>query len=239
MSRGTLVALVMGAAALLAAALIGASLATRDSGSEAVTTGSTTGRLPVIATAALASIRGVPQRGFVLGTGTAAAKPTIVEYADLQCPFCAAYSKDSFPAVLDRWVTTRKARLEFRGLAFLGLDSQRALRFVHAAAAEDKAWDAIVLLYENQGDENSGWVTDGLIRAISTRVGLDPDAMVAAMSSTAYDAAIQRTTDQARADGVTSTPSHLVLAHGRSAFVGEGVVSAEAFATALDAAGAQ
>jgi len=240
-SRNRLVAIVLGAAAVLAVGLIGASLATRDSGSETATTGSTTGSttgpLPTIQTASLAEIRGIPQRGFVLGSGTAAAKPTILEYADLQCPFCAQYSTGSFPDVVERWVRPGKARLEFRGLAFLGPDSVRALRFVHAAAANDKGWDAIVLLYENQGEENSGWVTDDLVRAISAKIGVDPNEMVAAMSSTAYDAAIQRTSEQAQADGVTSTPSHLVLAHGRSAFVGKGVISADEFATALEAAG--
>jgi protein-disulfide isomerase len=238
-SRNRLVAIVLGVAAVLAAGLIGASLATRDSGSETTTTGSTTGPLPTIKTTSLAEIRGIPQQGFVLGSGTAAAKPTILEYADLQCPFCAQYSTGAFPEVVERWVRPGKARLEFRGLAFLGADSQRALRFVHAAAVKDKGWDAIVLLYENQGEENSGWVTDDLVRAISKKIGLNPDEMVAAMSSTAYDAAIQRTANQAQADGVTSTPSHLVLAHGRSAFVGKGVISADAFATALEAAGAQ
>ena len=241
MSRNRTVAVVLGAAALLAVGLIGASLASRDSGSATATTGTSTGTstgpLPAIETASLAEIRGIPQHGFVLGSGTAAAKPTIIEYADLQCPFCAEYARGAFPQVVERWVRPGKARLEFRGLAFLGPDSLRALRFVHAAAAQDKAWDAIVLLYENQGEENSGWVTDDLVRAISTKVGLDPAAMVAAMSSTAADAAIQRTTDQASADGVTSTPSHLVEANGRSAFVGKGAISADDFVAALQAAG--
>jgi protein-disulfide isomerase len=240
MNGTRLVVAVLGGAATVALTLIVISLATGGGDDSATTTvastaTSTTPEPPVqIETASLAAIRGLPQQGFVLGP--ASAKPLIVEYADLQCPFCADYSTGNQHEVIDRYVKPGTARLEFRGLSFIGEDSTRALRFVHAAAAKNKAWDVIELLYENQGEENSGWVTDGLVRAIATEVGLDPAAMVDSLTSTAYDAAIARTNARARADDVSATPSHYVVVDGRSAFIGKGDVGADEFAAAIETA---
>jgi protein-disulfide isomerase len=241
-NRRTLL-LVGGAAVLLAAALIGASLLGGDDDDEdaapttqATTTATETGPLPEIDTSALAAIEGVPQNGLVLGPATAPA--TIVEYADMQCPFCAEFAQESLPELVDEWVRPGEARIDFRGLDFLGSDSKKALRFVLGAAESDKAWSAIELLFGNQGEENSGWVTDGLLRAIATELALDPDAMVAATQSTRYDAAIERMSAQAEADGVSGTPSFLVGRTGATTTVqvGTGALEPDAFRPALEAA---
>ena len=240
MSRRTLL-VVLGAAALLAAALIGASLlgggdddetAATTSATTTAGSGTTTAELPELDTSSLASIEGVPQNGLVLGRANAPA--IVVEYADLQCPFCADFSQQTVPELVDRWVRPGKARLEFRGLAGLGPDSERALRFVLAAAEEDQGWSAVKLLYANQGEENSGWVTDALLRAVATELGLDPEKMVAAASSTRFDAAIEQTLQQAQRDGVDATPFFLVGGStGTTVPVAKGAVDADAFEQAL------
>jgi protein-disulfide isomerase len=237
-SRRTLL-LVGGAAALLAAALITVSLVgggDDDDGDATpttqATTGASTGPLPEIETVSLQVIEGIPQNGVVLGRSAAPA--VIVEYADLQCPFCARFAAESLSQLVEKWVRPGKASIEFRGLAVLGPDSRRALRFVLAAAERDKGWSAIELLYENQGEENSGWVTDPLIRAIAMEIDLDPDAMVAAASSTRYDAAIARNRALAERDGVAGTPSFFVGRRGGTTVpIGTGAIEAEAFDQAL------
>jgi protein-disulfide isomerase len=240
-SRRTLLLVVAGAA-VLAAALIAVSIIGGDDDEtgagttqQTETGATTTAPTPEIDTSSLATIRGVPQNGLVLGRANAPAM--IIEYADLQCPFCAKFSEDSLPQLVDDWVRPGKARIDFRGLHFLGPDSQNALRFVLAAAERDKAWGAIELLYENQGEENSGWVTDDLLRAVAIALDLDPDAMVAASTSTRYDAAIDRMQQQAEADQVTGTPFFLVSRRGGTPVqVGTGALSPDAFRPALEAA---
>jgi protein-disulfide isomerase len=166
--------------------------------------------------------------------GKANAPGVVVEYADLQCPFCRQFAQESLPDLVEKWVRPGKARIEFRGLDGLGPDSKTALRFVLAAAEQDKAWSAIKLLYANQGDENSGWVSDQLLRAIAVKLALDPDAMLAATRSTRFDAAIDRTVDQAVQDGVDSTPFFLVGGStGTTVPVARGAVKASAFDQAL------
>src|ERR1044072_319162 len=51
-------------------------------------------------------LKGIPQSGISLGSPKAPV--TIVEFADLQCPFCAEYQRNVFPPILKRYVRTRK-----------------------------------------------------------------------------------------------------------------------------------
>ena len=75
---------------------------------------------------------GIPQDGITLGEP--AAKATIIEYADLRCPFCADFEKGSMPTIVDELVKTGKAKFIFRNLTILdqaspgGNDSTNAAR---------------------------------------------------------------------------------------------------------------
>jgi protein-disulfide isomerase len=111
-----------------------------------------------------AMLAGIPQHGAWLGR--AGAPLTLVEYVDLQCPFCARFSKDVLPTVVKRYVRTGRVRIVFRGLAFLGPDSATGLRWVVAAGRQNRLWNVLELLFAGQGRENSGWLTRGRLAAV-------------------------------------------------------------------------
>src|SRR5205823_9727314 len=90
---------------------------------------------------------GIPQHGLVLGNPKAPA--TVVEYADLQCPYCARFATTELPAFVQKFVRTGKAKLEFRGLAFVGPDSLRGLRTVLSASRQNRLWQMVDVLYTN------------------------------------------------------------------------------------------
>ncbi len=141
-------------------------------------------------------LSGVPQHGIVLGSSSAPV--TLVEYADLQCPYCAEFATSTLPQLIASYVRTGKARIEFRGVAILGPESETALRSVVSAARQDRLWNMVELLYLNQGAENSGWVNDDLLRATGAKVsGLDVSKMLADRSSSSTDAAIKVAAQQA------------------------------------------
>src|SRR5262245_29513110 len=135
----------------------------------------------VAATDAL--LKGIPQRGNVLGRPDAPV--TIVEYADYQCPYCARWALDTLPAIVDEYVRPGKAKIVFQGIAILGEDSATALQTTVAAGEQNKLWHVSELLFHNQGDENTGWVTDSLLREIGASVrGLDAESMMDSREST-------------------------------------------------------
>jgi protein-disulfide isomerase len=184
-------------AAALAAAIIVVS-ATRG--------GSATVGKRVKPTAVASMLAGIPQSGLVLGR--ASAPVTLVEFADLQCPFCGEWERGTFPTIVRKYVRTGKVKIEFRGLHFIGSDSETALRAALAARSQDKLWNVVVNLYERQGTENTGWVTNDLLKQVGDSIpGLDTNRMLAETSSPSVDATIKQTDSLARQIGVDSTPS--------------------------------
>jgi hypothetical protein len=159
---------------------------------------------------------GIPQSGTVLGDPDAPV--TLVEYADLQCPFCRDFALGALPTLVDRYVRDGKVKLELRLLRFLGPDSETAANAAMAAAEQDRYWTFAELFYRNQGDENSGYVTDDFLRRIGGAIpGLDPASLVGDRAATASaERRLAGFDASARAAGVDSTPSFL-LAQGDGA----------------------
>jgi len=192
-------AVVLIAAAALAVVLIGASLlGARDK------TAAVSGTTPAAHAASL--FAGIPQQGTALGSPSAPF--TLVEYADLQCPYCARWARDALPTVVASYVKTGKLRLVFNGMAFVGPDSHTALQTAIAAGREHHLWDIVHGLYAAQGGENTGWVTDELIAQIAAGVpGLDGSKLLDARSASWVEAELARAAATAQAAGVRSTPS--------------------------------
>lgn len=154
-------------------------------------------------------LAGIPQDDRVLGN--AAAKVTLIEYADPQCPACRVYSEDMFPTVVDEYVRTGKVASEFRGFPFIGPDSVKAIRSIYAAGLQDKLWQFQEALYRNQGDQNDGWVTDDLLREVAGEIpGLDVDKLFSDAESEAITQQADAAAGEAEAAGVQGTPSFFV-----------------------------
>jgi protein-disulfide isomerase len=178
--------------------------------------------------------RGIPQRLNQLGNPNAPV--TLIEFADLQCPFCREYAVNALPPIVDEYVRPGKVKLVFGGIAFLGPDSETALRAAYAAGLQSRLWNFVDLLYRNQGPENSGWVTDALLQSVGESIpGLDADAMMAARQSQEVEAAIGAMQQQADSAHVNSTPSFFLGPTGgtlQSLHVSS--LTADAFRPALD-----
>jgi protein-disulfide isomerase len=204
-SRGRLYLAATGAAALLAAALVIASQF-GNAGSDTATPASS-GLFGAADNAML--LTGIPQHGATLGSPKAPV--TLVEYADLQCPYCGEFARNALPTLIADYVRTGKVKLVFRGLAFVGPESDVALRAALAAGNQNRLWDFSHLLYANQGTENTGWVTDGFIRSVAGRIdGLDVERLVADAQSTSVTDEIAAAQQLATTAGVNSTPSFYV-----------------------------
>jgi protein-disulfide isomerase len=229
MGRRTLVVGASAVAAVAAGTLVAAFALT--------STGSTTAPTNVTGAARVATLlHGIPQHGVALGSPTAPV--TLLEFADPQCPFCGSWEREALPEIVRRYVRPGKIRIVFEGMAFVGTDSETALRTALAAAQQNRFWNVLELLYENQGPENSGWVTDGLLRAIGAAVpGLDTERMLADRSSAAVDRALAQAGAVAQSAGVTGTPTFAVgKTAGRLRVVQVSSLTASALAPALDAA---
>jgi len=158
---------------------------------------------------------GIPQKGEALGNAGAAV--TMQEFADLQCPFCREYTLNVLPTLVKNYVRTGKVRLVFRPVVFLGEDSEPAARAALAAGRQNLLWQYVDLFYRNQGEENSGYVTDAFLRKIGEGVkGLDVEKMMADMNSSAVTAQLteaQSLSDRLKVEG---TPSFFLNRTGQA-----------------------
>jgi protein-disulfide isomerase len=155
-----------------------------------------------------ALIGGIPQKGITLGSPSAPV--TIVEFADPQCPFCKEYTLNEMPALVQKYVRTGKAKMELRYLTFIGPDSLTAASVLGAAGQQNKLWNASDLFYRNQGEENSGYVTDAFLTKILTGAGADAPKAIAGAGSSAVAADIGAAKTLASRYGVDATPTILV-----------------------------
>lgn len=152
---------------------------------------------------------GIPQNGITLGDPRAPV--TMVEFADLQCPYCREYTEQSLSTLVTDYVRTGKVKMIFRNVAFIGNDSVTAARMAAAAAMQNKLWTFIDLFYTNQQEENSGYVTDAFLRRVASGVtGLN----VARAMSDRNLPQITRQLDEAQtqwtSNGFSGTPSFLL-----------------------------
>jgi protein-disulfide isomerase len=185
---------------LAALAVIAVVAVVAVAGGDGSSEGSKGGPTPAQAESAL---KGIPQSGLTLGSPNAPV--TMVEFADLQCPFCAEYHRNVFPELLDRYVRTGKVRLELRLLRFVGPDSDRLARVATAAAEQNRMWQFVGLAYQRQGRENSGYATDDFINGLAADAGLkETDAGAAA------ERLVRADEQAARSAGINSTPSFLI-----------------------------
>jgi protein-disulfide isomerase len=182
--------------------------------------------------------QGVPQTGVTLGK--ASAKPTLIEFADLQCPFCAEYSNQAMSTVVDNYVKTGKLRYQLRLRSFLGKDSVTAAGAAAAATKQNKLYQFADLFYRRQQSENSGYVTDAFLSKLANDTGVNASAAVAAAKSASTQPLVKAAEQQAASLGSNSTPDfYLRLASGRLVKVSPQDLTASAFTQALDQALAQ
>jgi len=220
---------------LAAVVVVGAIVVSSNGGEEEPASSRTAqpGLTPAEEVAAL--YEGIPQDGVRLGRSDAPA--TLVEIADLQCPFCAQYSAQVLPSIVDDYVRTGKVAYELRFRSFLGRDSVRAAGAAAEAAKEDRMYEFADLFFRNQGLENSDYADEAFMREIAGQVeGLDVERVVAAADDPLSYRAVERGEMFARRIGSTGTPDFYLRKDGKlTHVVPQGGAPAD-YAAAIDAA---
>jgi protein-disulfide isomerase len=184
---------------------------------------------------ALALYDAIPQAGIFLGDPKA--KATLIEFADLQCPFCGQYSTDVMPTVVEQYVRPGTIRYELRIRSFLGEDSIRAAGAAAAAAKENRLYQFVDLFYRRQGPENSGYVTASFLQDVARAAGVDPAAAVAAAADAKRQPLVLAAERTAIDIGSGSTPDFFLrVPGGRLVPVEPGDLTPQAMTEALDEA---
>jgi protein-disulfide isomerase len=206
-----------------------------DGGSPATKAGGSGGALPgqVEANQRFADI---PQDGITLGDPRAPV--TMVEFADLQCPFCRQYTESVMPTLVAEYVATGKVKMMFRNVTIIDQDSHLAAEMAAAAGLQNKLWQYIDIFYANQGEEHSGYITDAFLQKIGNAVrGLDVNRAMTDRKLPRIQNQLTLAQNEMQINGFTGTPSFLVgPTGGRLEAIQFRSFTPEPFRKAIDAA---
>lgn len=161
---------------------------------------------------ASAFLDGIPQSGTMLGSSDA--KVELIQFEDPQCPICKHYQDDGWSQIVTEYVKPGKIKVRYAGLAFIGPDSEKALKYTLAAGEQNQLFQYSEELYARQGTENSGWVTDGLLEDIANDLGLDWAKLETDAASTKVSDQIASMNAEAQKLGVQGTPSFFISIDG-------------------------
>lgn len=163
-----------------------------------------------------ALLAGIPQSANALGQP--AAPVTLAYFADLQCPYCRAFSLEVLPSIIERWVRAGQLRIESHALRTATHAPEVFMAQQVAALAagrQERAWYFIETFYAEQREENSGYVTDAHLQGIAGQVaGLDLARWDGDRRDPELASEIAGDERVAENAGLTGTPSFLIGASG-------------------------
>jgi protein-disulfide isomerase len=155
-----------------------------------------------------------PQQGLTIGQADAPVH--LIEYGDLQCPYCKAFSEAEIPAAIEGPVEAGKAKITFRNMLIIGPDSLPAGAAAIAAGEQGRGWNYLETFYRNQGEENSGYVTEDFLEAVARAAGVkDMATFNKQRKSEAVREEATKTTESAKGKlGFHGTPSFAIEGPG-------------------------
>lgn len=157
--------------------------------------------------------------------GSADAPVTIVEFADLQCPFCKRFHTDVYAELKKTYIDSGKVRFVSRDLP---LDfhpfALRAAEAARCAGDQGKYWEVREALFANASP-----LDERAIQKSAEDLSLDMNTFGACLDSQKYKADIQKDAQEAATLQINGTPTFVVARTAGDRLEGERIVGARPF----------
>lgn len=174
----------------------------------------------------VAALNAAPAFGeMTMGPDTA--KVTLIEYASATCPHCAAFYKDTFPALKKEYIDTGKIKFVFR--EFPHNDAALAAFMVARCAPKEKYFPLVDAFFLTQAE----WTQDPLVglNKIAQQAGFTKENFDACLKNEAVAKDILAVRTKAEGFGVTSIPTFFL---NGELLVLDGENNIEAFRAKID-----
>ncbi len=153
---------------------------------------------------------GIPQDGATLGNPKAPV--TMTYYGDLECPICKAFTvQGGFPELVSKDVRDGKVKVVYKAFQTATHDpnvfkDQQVAAL--AAGQQQKFWNFAELFYHEQGEEDTGYVTEKYLQGLAQQVpGLDLTKWETARNDGALATQVANDVATGNKAGVTGTPT--------------------------------
>ncbi|MFM1651629.1 DsbA family protein [Brevibacillus sp. B_LB10_24] len=169
----------------------------------------------------------------VLGKADAPVK--IVEFGDYQCPACQLFNQQIKPQLMQDYIDKGLVSFYFMNDAFIGPDSYTAAFAAQSVFHQNNEafWKYLDAVYQNQGEENTGWVKPEFLVELARKENLpiDYDKLQQEIQEKTHADEVDEHSAYAKKIGVTSTPTLFI--NGQKF---ENVFDYNALKTAIDQA---
>lgn len=146
--------------------------------------------------------------------GNKDAKVTVIEFSDLQCPFCKRYFDDTIPQLKKEYIDTGKIKFVFRHypLTQIHPNAMKAHSGAECANEQGKFWEYHDLLFKNQEAwsnlDNTSAVSK--FKEYALTLGLSGAQFNSCLDSDKYKANIDNDLADGSKAGVNGTPATFV-----------------------------
>jgi protein-disulfide isomerase len=135
--------------------------------------------------------------------------PFIEIYEDFQCPACARFEAINGPYI-EELITTKKAKVAFHMLSFLGGESQLAANASACSADQGKFLEFHKTLYANQPAENTGAWTSQYFATLGIGLGISSNDYDKCVQGQDYMGWVKNVAEEGSKRNVNSTPTVLI-----------------------------
>jgi len=155
---------------------------------------------------------GIPQSGNTLGSPTA---PVTLQYfGDLECPICREFSEGALQPLIEKYVRPGKLKIEYKNLETATREPEtfRTQQIAALAAGKQKkGWYYIELFYHQQGQEDTGYVTEKYLQELAKQVpGMNLATWTSDRGNGEFTNTITTDAQTANNAGFTGTPAFLL-----------------------------
>ena len=143
--------------------------------------------------------------------GNKSAPITIVEFGDFQCKFCGRFATQTEPLLNSTYIQTGKVNLAFKHFVTHGPDSFNAALASQCGNEQGKFWNFYGILYNNQGEENSGWASIENLKKFAAHIpSLNIQDFNSCLDSQIHKSLVENDTNFAFASGFQGTPTFII-----------------------------
>jgi protein-disulfide isomerase len=138
--------------------------------------------------------------------GAPTAKVAMIEFSDLECPYCARYHKEVFSLIDRQFVQSGRIRYGFRHLPIeqIHASAHRAAEAVECAGQQDKFWD-----YKDRVFANQKALSPANLTLYAREEGLKVALFQSCLLDGKMTARVREDISEAQRLGLTGTPSFL------------------------------
>lgn len=144
--------------------------------------------------------------------GNAKAPVLIEEFADYRCAACGAFSRQTAPALIKKYVNAGVVRIAWRDLPENGAQSESAAIAGRAAARQGKFWQFNTAVFALKPTEKDQKLTAAALRGAAKSAGLDLERYDADVKDPALRTAVEQ--DRAFGDALSMSGPPTFLING-------------------------